>query len=47
MLLKIPNILQRGLGHITKTLELVRENMKISIDTHDLEKFKADKKVAA
>jgi DNA polymerase III alpha subunit len=38
---------QRGLGHIKETMELVRENKKISIDIHDIEKFKKDEKVAS
>ncbi|MEJ7829007.1 MAG: DNA polymerase III subunit alpha [Segetibacter sp.] len=46
-LFKLDILSQRGLGHIKETLELVRENKKISIDIHDIEKFKADKKVAA
>lgn len=46
-LFKLDILSQRGLGHIKETLELVRENRKISIDIHDVEKFKADKKVAA
>src|SRR5215210_8666612 len=42
------NILsQRGLGHIKETLELVRENKQLSINIHDIEKFKTDKKVAS
>lgn len=46
-LFKLDILSQRGLGHIKETLELVRENKKISIDIHDIEKFKTDKKVAA
>ena len=45
-LFKLDILSQRGLGHIKETLELVRENKKISIDIHDIEKFKADEKVA-
>jgi len=46
-LFKLDILSQRGLGHIKETLELVRENKKLSIDIHDIEKFKSDKKVAA
>jgi DNA-directed DNA polymerase III PolC len=46
-LFKLDILSQRGLGHIKETLELVRENKNISIDIHDIEKFKTDKKVAA
>lgn len=45
-LFKLDILSQRGLGHIKETLELVKENKKISIDIHDIEKFKTDKKVA-
>ncbi|MBC7902644.1 MAG: DNA polymerase III subunit alpha [Gemmatimonadaceae bacterium] len=46
-LFKLDVLSQRGLGHIKETLDIVRENKKISIDIHDIEKFKKDKKVAA
>jgi DNA polymerase III alpha subunit len=46
-LFKLDVLSQRGLGHIKETLELVRQNKEISINIHDIEKFKTDKKVAA
>jgi len=46
-LFKLDILSQRGLGHIKETLELVRKNKHISIDIHDIEKFKSDEKVAA
>ncbi len=46
-LFKLDILSQRGLGHIKETLELVRENKQLSINIHDIEKFKTDKKVAA
>ena len=46
-LFKLDILSQRGLGHIKETLEIVRANQKISIDIHDIEKFKRDEKVAA
>ncbi|MES2647652.1 MAG: DNA polymerase III subunit alpha [Bacteroidota bacterium] len=46
-LFKLDILSQRGLGHIKETLEIVRENKNISINIHEIEKFKKDKKVAA
>jgi DNA polymerase III alpha subunit len=46
-LFKLDILSQRGLGNIKETLELVRENKQLSINIHDIEKFKTDKKVAA
>jgi DNA polymerase III alpha subunit len=46
-LFKIDILSQRGLGHIKETLELVRHNKQISINIHEIEKFKKDKLVAA
>ena len=46
-LFKIDILSQRGLGHIKETMDLVRKNKNISINVHETEKFKADKKVAA
>jgi len=37
---------QRGLGHIKDALALIKQNKKIDIDIHDVEKFKKDKLVA-
>lgn len=45
-LFKLDILSQRGLGHIKETLEIVRENKNISINIHDIEKFKKDPKVA-
>ncbi|HVK98009.1 MAG TPA: hypothetical protein VM368_09330, partial [Flavisolibacter sp.] len=46
-LFKLDILSQRGLGHIKEAMELVRENKKISINVHEIEKFKQDTKVAA
>jgi len=46
-LYKLDILSQRGLGHIKEAVRLVKENRHISIDIHDIEKFKKDKKVAA
>jgi DNA-directed DNA polymerase III PolC len=45
-LYKLDILSQRGLGHIKDATELVKQNRKIDIDIHDVEKFKTDKKVA-
>jgi DNA polymerase-3 subunit alpha len=45
-LFKLDILSQRGLGHIKETLEIVRRNKQISINIHDIERFKKDKKVA-
>jgi DNA-directed DNA polymerase III PolC len=45
-LYKIDILSQRGLGHIKDTIEIVRENRKIDINIHEVEKFKKDKTVA-
>jgi DNA-directed DNA polymerase III PolC len=45
-LYKLDILSQRGLGHIRETIELVQRNRRISIDIHDIEKFKKDNKVA-
>ena len=45
-LFKIDILSQRGLGHIKETMEIVQKNKRISIDIHEIEKFKKDKKVA-
>ncbi len=37
---------QRGLGHIKESLRLIRQNQRISVDIHEVEKFKKDKRVA-
>jgi DNA-directed DNA polymerase III (polc) len=46
-LFKLDILSQRGLGHIKETMSLVKQNKNISIDIHDIEKFKRDEKVAA
>src|SRR4051812_18529266 len=45
-LFKLDILSQRGLGHIKETLELVRQNKQLSINIHDVERFKKDKSVA-
>jgi DNA-directed DNA polymerase III PolC len=46
-LYKLDILSQRGLGHIRETIELVRKNRQVSVDIHDIEKFKKDPEVAA
>lgn len=38
---------QRGLGHIKDCVQLILQNKQVSIDIHDVEKFKKDKQVAS
>jgi DNA-directed DNA polymerase III PolC len=45
-LFKLDVLSQRGLGHIRDTIDLVQKNKQFSVDIHDIEKFKADPKVA-
>ena len=45
-LYKLDILSQRGLGHIKDAVQLIKQNKKISIDIHDVEKFKHDPKVA-
>lgn len=45
-LFKLDILSQRGLGHIKECMELVKENKHETIDIHDIEKFKKDKKLA-
>ena len=45
-LYKLDILSQRGLGHIKETIELVKKNQGISIDIHDIEKFKKDPNLA-
>lgn len=42
---KLDILSQRGIGHIRETVEIVRQNKGISIDVHQVEKFKQDPKV--
>ncbi len=46
-LYKLDILSQRGLGHIKEAVRLVRENRQISVDIHEVEKFKKDANVAA
>ena len=39
-LYKLDILSQRGLGHIKDCIQLVRQNRSISVDIHDIEKFK-------
>lgn len=41
-LYKLDILSQRGLGHIKEAIRLVRENKNISINIHEIEKFKKD-----
>jgi DNA polymerase III alpha subunit len=45
-LFKLDILSQRGLGHIRDTMDAVKRNQHISINIHDIEKFKNDPKVA-
>ncbi len=45
-LFKLDILSQRGLGHIRETIDLVQKNQNISINIHDIEKFKKDTRVA-
>ncbi len=45
-LFKLDILSQRGLGHIKETIELVQQNKQVSINIHEVEKFKKDKRVA-
>lgn len=46
-LTKLDILSQRGLGHIRDSIELIRRNKRVTIDIHDVEKFKRDPEVAA
>ncbi len=45
-LYKLDILSQRGLGHIKEAIRQVRRNQQISIDIHDIERFKKDPRVA-
>ena len=45
-LFKLDILSQRGLGHIRETIDLVHKNQNISINIHEIEKFKKDPRVA-
>lgn len=44
---KLDVLSQRGLGHIKEAVALVKENKQVSLNIHDVEKFKKDKRLAA
>lgn len=44
---KLDILSQRGIGHIKDAAEIVRENRGVSVDVHQVEKFKNDPKVKA
>ena len=45
-LFKLDILSQRGLGHIRESIDMVKKNQNISINIHEIEKFKQDPKVA-
>lgn len=45
-LFKLDILSQRGLGHIKEAIEIIQENKNISINIHEIEKFKKDKLIA-
>jgi DNA-directed DNA polymerase III PolC len=45
-LFKLDILSQRGLGHIRDTIEMIKTNKNITVNIHDIEKFKKDPKVA-
>ena len=42
---KLDILSQRGIGHIREAVDIVKQNRGISIDIHQVEKFKTDQKV--
>lgn len=46
-LYKLDILSQRGLGHIKDSIAIIRENRQVSIDIHEVEKFKRDENLAA
>lgn len=44
---KLDILSQRGIGHIRDAAEIIHENRSISVDVHEVEKFKNDQKVKA
>ncbi|GAB4327169.1 MAG: hypothetical protein Kow00127_19960 [Bacteroidales bacterium] len=42
---KLDILSQRGIGHIRDAAEIIRENRGITIDVHEVEKFKKDRRV--
>ena len=46
-LYKLDILSQRGLGHIKEATRLIKENRSITVDIHDVERFKKDPVVAA
>jgi DNA-directed DNA polymerase III PolC len=45
-LFKLDILSQRGLGHIREAVDIIKKNRHISINIHDIEKFKKDPEVA-
>ena len=46
-LFKLDILSQRGLGHIRESVEIIQRNKKVSVDIHDIERFKRDPILAA
>ncbi len=44
-LFKLDILSQRGLGHIRETMDIVKSNQNLTVNIHDIEKFKKDPKV--
>ncbi len=42
---KIDILSQRGIGHINESVQIIRQNHGVSLDIHQVEKFKSDPKV--
>lgn len=42
---KLDILSQRGIGHIKEAAEIIKQNKGITVDVHDINKFKIDKKV--
>ncbi|QMU30537.1 DNA polymerase III subunit alpha [Adhaeribacter radiodurans] len=42
---KLDILSQRGIGHIKECVHLVQQNQKITVDAHDIKRFKEDEKV--
>jgi DNA-directed DNA polymerase III PolC len=45
-LYKLDILSQRGLGHIKEAIQLIKQNRKVDIDIHQVERFMTDPKVA-
>ncbi len=44
---KLDILSQRGIGHIKEAVDIIKQNRHISLDPHDIAKFKTDEKVKA